>query len=136
MDDFSGNLRVSDAERDEAVSGLTSAFEAGRLTMEEFDERSTQALRAKTRGDLAGLFTDLPSGAPKAKPVPATTSAPPARGLGGPALVGVAALLLVTVISVATSLQEHHTVVFVAPIILWLLFFRRMARGHHGGLGR
>jgi hypothetical protein len=136
MDDSSSKLRVSDAERDQAVSELTSAFETGRLTMEEFNERSSQALQAKTRGDLAELFTDLPSGLPAAPPAPAEVPALPARGFAGPALVGVAALLLVTVISVASSLQEHHTVIFVAPIILWLLFFRRMARGHQGGLRR
>ena len=43
-----GDLRVSDAERDRALSELTEAYEAGRITAEEFDQRSTTALSART----------------------------------------------------------------------------------------
>ena len=32
----SGDLRVSDADRDRAVSELSEAFQAGRITAEEF----------------------------------------------------------------------------------------------------
>jgi hypothetical protein len=56
-----GDLRVSDADRDRAIGELSQHFQAGRLTLEEFDDRSGQAVRAKTGRDLAGLFTDLPS---------------------------------------------------------------------------
>ena len=42
------DLRVSDAERDRAIAELSEHFQAGRITSEEFDERSTQALNAKT----------------------------------------------------------------------------------------
>ena len=33
-----GDLRVSDAERDRALSVLSAALQAGRITAEEFDE--------------------------------------------------------------------------------------------------
>lgn len=137
MDDSSSHLRVSDAERDEAVSELSAHFQAGRLNMEEFDERSDQALRAKTRGDLTGLFTDLPSTSASvpapalaSAPVPglAPVPAPRANRTAAPLLVGVAALALVTVLSVAASLQAHHAVIVLAPVILWLIFFRRLGR--------
>ena len=55
-----GDLRVSDAERDRAVSELSEAFEAGRITLEEFDRRSTQALRARTGRELIATVADLP----------------------------------------------------------------------------
>ena len=53
-------LRVGDAERDDTVSRLAEHFAAGRLNRSEFDERTAQALGARTRGDLDGILVDLP----------------------------------------------------------------------------
>ena len=58
----SGDLRVSDADRDRAVSELSEAFQAGRITAEEFEQRSGQALAARTGTELTALLTDLPPG--------------------------------------------------------------------------
>jgi uncharacterized protein DUF1707 len=55
-----GDLRVSDAERDLAVSELSRAFQVGRLTTEEFQERSEQAYAARTGNELTALLGDLP----------------------------------------------------------------------------
>ena len=55
-----GDLRVSDAERDLAVSELSRAFQVGRLTTEEFQERSEQAFAARTGNELTALLADLP----------------------------------------------------------------------------
>jgi hypothetical protein len=55
-----GDLRVSDAERDLAVSELSRAFQVGRLTAEEFQQRSDQALAARTGNELTALLADLP----------------------------------------------------------------------------
>lgn len=55
-----GDTRVSDAERDQAVAELSEHFQAGRLTQEEFEDRSGRALQARTGADLSVLFTDLP----------------------------------------------------------------------------
>jgi hypothetical protein len=66
-----GDLRVSDADRDRAVSELSEHFQVGRLTAEEFDERSGRALQAKTGKDLAVLLADLPRDAAAApSPLP------------------------------------------------------------------
>lgn len=56
----SGDLRVSDADRDRAVSELSEAFQAGRITADEFGQRSGQALSARTGKELTALLTDLP----------------------------------------------------------------------------
>lgn len=56
----SGDLRVSDADRDWAVSELSEAFQAGRITADEFRQRSGQALAARTGKELTALLTDLP----------------------------------------------------------------------------
>ena len=54
-------LRASDAERENAVSELRNEFAEGRLSHETFMYRMQSALDARNRGQLAGLFTDLPS---------------------------------------------------------------------------
>jgi len=55
-----GDLRVSDADRDRALRELSQAFEAGRITSAEFDQRSGQALDARTGNELTVLLADLP----------------------------------------------------------------------------
>jgi hypothetical protein len=54
------DLRASDAERDHAVSELRNEFAEGRLSHETFMYRMQSALDARHRGQLAGLFNDLP----------------------------------------------------------------------------
>jgi hypothetical protein len=54
------SLRASDAERDHAVGELRNEFVEGRLSHETFMYRMQTALDARHRGQLAGLFTDLP----------------------------------------------------------------------------
>jgi hypothetical protein len=79
-----GDLRVSDAERDRAVAELSKAFQVGRITADEFDERSGQALRARTGRELIALLADLPAEdlPPEDLPaVPAVAPAPAGRGL-------------------------------------------------------
>jgi len=53
-------MRISDAERDAAANALGEHYAAGRLTNEEYDERSDTAFAAKTSSDLRPLFVDLP----------------------------------------------------------------------------
>jgi hypothetical protein len=53
-------MRIGDLERDAAVRTLGEHYAAGRLTREEYDERSDAALRARTDSELRPLFVDLP----------------------------------------------------------------------------
>lgn len=76
-----GELRVSDVERDQALSELTEAYEAGRITAEEFDQRSTAALSARTGNELAAPLADLPPGRRPVGAVPADAASP--RRAGG-----------------------------------------------------
>ncbi len=64
------NLRVSDAERNEVADKLSRHFSDGRLDQTEFKERLDAAMSAKTQGDLAGLFDDLPPLANEPPPPP------------------------------------------------------------------
>jgi hypothetical protein len=70
-----GHLRVSDAEREEAVERLARHAAAGRLSTDELEERSAAALTAATAGDLAALEADLPA-EPPAPVAPARVEAP------------------------------------------------------------
>lgn len=57
---YNDTLRVSDAERQEVADLLGRHYSDGRLDKSELDERVSRAMSAKTRGDLNGLFDDLP----------------------------------------------------------------------------
>jgi hypothetical protein len=53
-------MRASDDDRDAVLRALERHTAAGRLTLDEFDQRSTAALDAVTLDELAGLTSDLP----------------------------------------------------------------------------
>jgi len=65
-------LRASDADRDIVHGILTEAFADGRLDREEYDERATATLQARTLGALPPLVADL---VPDRPLLPATSSA-------------------------------------------------------------
>ncbi len=75
-------LRASDTDRDQVIEILAGAAAEGRLTLEEYTERSSAALTARTIGDLSGLTADIPAG-----------PAIPGRGKAGPATEDITAVL-------------------------------------------
>jgi hypothetical protein len=54
-------IRASDADREVVVDSLRDAYAAGRLDLDEFDERTSAAYESKTWGDLRQLTADLPA---------------------------------------------------------------------------
>jgi hypothetical protein len=54
-------MRASDAERRAIVDALSRHTSEGRLQLDEFEDRSSRAFAAVTRGDLRGLLADLPA---------------------------------------------------------------------------
>ena len=54
-----GNLRASDADRDQVATLLSTAYAEGRLSREEHDERIDQLMAAKTFADLLPITRDL-----------------------------------------------------------------------------
>jgi hypothetical protein len=70
------HLRAADSDRTAVASVLGEHMAAGRLTVDEYEERLTRAYAAKTYGELDVLTTDLPSTAPTTRPEP--RPAPPA----------------------------------------------------------
>ncbi len=99
-----GDLRVSDADRDRALSELSEAFQVGRITADEFDQRSGQVLAARTGRELAAPLADLPVTRPApAAPVPRRPDRPPVPRIVIGASVAAACLAAVSVTNAAAS---------------------------------
>jgi hypothetical protein len=137
MNDFTegagDQVRIGDAERDSAAAVLGEHYSEGRLDRAEFDARLADALAARTRDDLAVLFTDLPrSGqlahpeAPPPGPVRAPAASWPGLGFYLPRLI----ILLVVVAAVGAAVHGHPPI-FLLPL-LWLTRVARRGRFRPG----
>lgn len=129
----SGNLRVSDAERDQAVAELSEHFQAGRLTADELDERTGLALRARTGNELACVLADLPA-APTASALPSGGGPAGGGGLGAPRAGRTAlptwmlAVLCVSLVLAVTSGFRHDILIPWWLIPIAVIYVRRRAR--------
>jgi Domain of unknown function (DUF1707)/2TM domain len=61
-------VRIGDAERDQVIDQLADHHAAGRLTLQEFEDRMAAASTARTGADLAVLTADLPASTPPTSP--------------------------------------------------------------------
>jgi len=132
----SGGIRVSDAERDQAIAELSQHFQAGRLTQEEFEDRSGQALQARTGNDLAALFTDLPGSGT----VPVPPAGGPLFGAGDPGdlnrvshpptarLIILAVIAVIIAGNVAGGIAGHIGYGWLIPVVILVSVFLRLAR--------
>ncbi len=115
------HLRMSDAEREEAAAELGEHYAQGRLDHAEHAERLDRVWAARTHGDLAPVFRDLPGH--RRAPARPWAGARPAtawrRGLPTPVVVVLGVLLVVTVLT--------HLPVIVLGLLLWLVV---SSRGH------
>lgn len=137
-------LRLSDAEREEALDALSQHVQTGRLDLREFDTRSAKVTAATTRRDLAPLFDDLPAPLPSAlhtagppndparlprsaSPAPAPASTPARRASAG--IVPIAAIVAVILFfTVAKNPAVFLLVAVVAVVAGWI--------SSRGGRGR
>jgi len=91
------DTRASDADRERTVAILRAHWAAGRLSVEEFEERCSEAWQAQFVGDLWHAMRELPVPA-RVRPVPLASSA------GGPNTAGAPGTLALTVGIVGTTL--------------------------------
>lgn len=77
------DLRISDTEREDAISKLGEHMSVGRLGVDEYGERTAKVAAAKTRGELLALFTDLPDPRPSFSQT-VTVTRPPAPAVQPP----------------------------------------------------
>lgn len=134
MNEQGPELRIGDAEREAAIAALGEHYAAGRLTKEEYDERSARAWAARTGSALWPLFADLPrtdgrsaAGEPPPREHP--------RGPGRPwwVIPFVPILMFLVVITVVT----HFPIILLA-LVVWLIWTRKsgMRARRHGMRGR
>jgi hypothetical protein len=76
------DIRAADEDRERVATALRTHCEAGRLTIDELEERLAAAYAAKTLGDLDPLMADLPALPTR----PAVTAPGHPAGAGGPGL--------------------------------------------------
>ena len=119
-----GALRASDAERNEVADKLSRHFADGRLDQIEFRARLDRAMGATTRGDLGGLFDDLPPLGNEVEPAP--------RRRRRLAPVVVAIVLFALLASAVTSSLTVLRVPWFLLIVVALLVWRRMGHHHSG----
>ncbi|GAA4912662.1 uncharacterized protein DUF1707 [Stackebrandtia albiflava] len=74
---ITGEVLASDAEREATIARLNVAVSEGRLTIDEFGDRSAAVYRARTRGELTRCLTGLPE--PDTVVLAADPSAPGVR---------------------------------------------------------
>ena len=114
------HIRVSDAERNAVAELLGQHYADGRLDQAEFDERVGRTMAAKTRGDLAGLFDDLPESGPAgAGPDGPAGPAAPYRGPRRRTGIGRALLLLILVFICANFAWHAFTSLFFIQPLVW-----------------
>jgi hypothetical protein len=141
----SPQLRISDQNRESALSALGEHMSAGRIDIDEYGERSARITAAKTRGELVELFADLPAPHPRyedapqavAAPAPAHEAQPAPRHPGSPEgwsgpqrfVAAFVPLIWIATIALIATGVVHGTLILV-PI--GLSIFGRSMWGHSG----
>src|SRR5580704_2871675 len=121
----SSSLRVSDADRDRAIAELSEHFQAGRLTVDELEDRTGRALQARTAGELAELFADLPR---RQAAVTGTGPTPARAGSFRPARVPAVPIAILAVVVLGSILSGHPGLIALVPVLV-VLIVRRLAGG-------
>jgi len=116
------SLRASDDERNAVADKLSRHYAEGRLDETEFKSRLDAAMSATTRGELNGLFHDLPH-------LPNEPAPPPPRRRR--VLPVVLLILLVAIVAGATVpfYPMYHVPWFLVAVVGFLLW--RHFNGHH-----
>ena len=110
-------LRASDAERAAATDRLSAHAAAGRLSLEELEQRVAASYAAVTAGDLSVVEADLPDLTPQPR------RATPSTGSAALPLTLVALILVVLTI-LASVLVGHPVMLPLFAFVVWRLVQR------------
>jgi Flp pilus assembly protein TadB len=114
-------LRIGDAEREQATAALGEHFAQGRITADEHAERLDQIWAARTRADLQPVFRDLPD--PSRRTTPDTRTRYRSRR-GRPPGLFFAVLAILIVLTALT----HLPFVLAGVLVAVFVFSRRRHR--------
>jgi hypothetical protein len=124
------DLRLSDAEREQAAADLGEHYAQGRLTTEEHRERLDLVWAARTRRELGPIFVDLPGRAFSTQTRPAQTRLAAPRRSGWRRIPF--PLLVLFAVLVAVAVVAHLPLILIG-IGVWFLLSRGLcgSRMHH-----
>ena len=120
------DLRLSDADRDDAIARLSEHYAAGRLDKDEFDERSDAVWSAKIGSDLEPVFVDLEPVQPF-RATPWSDDRAPSRRRGWLPVPFFPLLFIL----VAVTMITHVPFVLLVLLTCAFVFGRRRRRHHH-----
>jgi hypothetical protein len=123
MQDYDASMRASDEERNAVADKLSRHYAEGRLDEVEFKNRLDTAMSATTRGDLNGLFDDLPR-------LPTEPPPPPPRSRRVLPWILVVAVVAIAA-GVAVPLFPMYHVPWILFVIVGVLVWRRAVGPRH-----
>jgi len=128
MSNLVGMIRIGDREREETAERLSAHAAAGRLSVEELEQRLERAQHAVYATDLEALERDLPGRRPAATVDRRRVPAARGRGAWQPAPYRAwwpALPLALVVLGVAATVAVGHPVapLFLGLFLLWRLRF-------------
>ena len=110
--------RASDHDRQRVIDELRRHTADGRLTLDEFEERVEEALRATTHADLVHVLRELP------QPVSARSGTPEvpqrARSRAGRRRTGLPTPVLIVLLVVGGSIAMGHFAWWLIPVGFWV----------------
>ena len=131
-----GQLRIGDAEREQAAAELGEHYAQGRLSVDEHADRLDRVWAARTRADLGPVFRDLPGRYGPVALAPATPARrstywsgdvrPFRRGRPGPFVLVLLVLLVLTAVT-------HVPVILVGGLVALFVLNRRRRCGRGSG---
>jgi Flp pilus assembly protein TadB len=110
-------LRIGDAEREQATAALGEHFAQGRITADEHAERLDQIWAARTRAELQPVFRDLPDPTRRTTPDTRTRSGYQGRR-GRPPGLFFAVLAVLIVLTALTHLPFVLAGVLIAIFVV------------------
>jgi Domain of unknown function (DUF1707) len=117
-------LRASDGERNAVADKLSRHYAEGRLDEAEFKTRLDTAMSATTRGDLHGLFYDLPK-------LPSEPPPPPPRHRRILPWVLLVGFLLIVAGASTPFYPGYHVPWILIAIVAFFLWRRAAGPWHH-----
>ena len=121
MGELQPRMRAGDKDRQRVVEQLGKHFGEGRLTVQEFDERTVQAHASVYLDELPALTVDLPHDPePHRRPTRSARSVPP----------GVLVLLMALLAWSMVAAVVYGTPPFLALLLLFLFLRHRRPSRH------
>lgn len=125
-----GHVLASDADREQVIDALKSAFEYGLLGREDLYKRAGQVLEARTYAELIALTADIPAGLIAAQ-APTTTPGPSRRPVNKKVVAWAVSLLVLGPAVGAAFLTFYGG--FVVMFVLALIGATATAAPRHEG---